>query len=136
MDIVPKPLFDVALGEGAFGYPGSAGSFCKSLLRTGRESQGVVISHHPAVYHGVPHCDTTTWGRAGTVLVTEPEAVIGQRYNTPSAERCRATRFFPAEWRQFRDHIPPELSEERLVDAYNTLLMDPDPAVRGAAAVA
>jgi proline iminopeptidase len=45
-----------------------------------------------------------------------------------------AGRFFPAEWHQFRDHIPVELRKERLVDAYNTLLMDPDPAVRDAAA--
>lgn len=47
-----------------------------------------------------------------------------------------AGRFFPAEWREFRGHVPAELREERLVDAYNRLLMDPDPAVREAAAVA
>jgi proline iminopeptidase len=45
-------------------------------------------------------------------------------------------RFFPAEWREFLDHLPAELREERLVDAYNTLLMDSDPAVREAAALA
>jgi proline iminopeptidase len=48
----------------------------------------------------------------------------------------QAGRFFPAEWHQFRDHVPAELREKRLVDAYNTLLMDPDPAVRDAAALA
>ena len=47
-----------------------------------------------------------------------------------------AGRFFPAEWQQFRDHIPADRRDERLVDAYNTLLMDPDPAVRDAAAAA
>jgi len=47
-----------------------------------------------------------------------------------------AGRFFPAEWRAFRDHVPSALHSIRLVDAYNTLLMDPDPAVRDAAAVA
>lgn len=47
-----------------------------------------------------------------------------------------AGRFFPAEWHAFRDHIPPELRSARLVDAYHTLLMDPDPAIREAAAVA
>lgn len=47
-----------------------------------------------------------------------------------------AGRFFPAEWREFRDHVPAELRELRLVDAYHALLMDPDPAVREAAAVA
>jgi proline iminopeptidase len=47
-----------------------------------------------------------------------------------------AGRFFPAEWRAFRDHVPAALRSERLVDAYNLLLMDPDPAVREAAAAA
>jgi proline iminopeptidase len=47
-----------------------------------------------------------------------------------------AGRFFPAEWRAFRDHVPEELRNMRLVDAYHVLLMDPDPAVREAAAVA
>jgi len=45
-------------------------------------------------------------------------------------------RFFPAEWRAFRDHVPAELRSARLVDAYHALLMDPDPAVHEAAAVA
>jgi proline iminopeptidase len=47
-----------------------------------------------------------------------------------------AGRFFPAEWRQFRDHVPGPLRGLRLVDAYHTLLMDPDPSVREAAAAA
>ena len=47
-----------------------------------------------------------------------------------------AGRFFPAEWHEFRDHVPDHLREMRLVDAYNSLLMDPDPPVRTAAALA
>jgi proline iminopeptidase len=47
-----------------------------------------------------------------------------------------AGRFFPAEWEQFRDHVPADLRDLRLVDAYNRLLMDPDPAVHDAAAAA
>lgn len=47
-----------------------------------------------------------------------------------------AGRFFPAEWRAFHDHVPEPLRGQRLVDAYNTLLMDPDPTVRDAAASA
>jgi proline iminopeptidase len=47
-----------------------------------------------------------------------------------------AGRFFPGEWRAFRDHVPPELRGLRLVDAYHRLLMDADPATRDAAAVA
>jgi len=46
-----------------------------------------------------------------------------------------AGRFFPAEWHRFRDHVPTELRDLRLVDAYNMLLMDPDPAVHEAAAI-
>ena len=49
-------------------------------------------------------------------------------------EGCR--RYFPAEWQAFHDHVPPELRHLRLVDAYNTLLMDPDVDVRRAAASA
>jgi proline iminopeptidase len=46
-----------------------------------------------------------------------------------------AGRFFPAEWHRFRDHVPAHLRDLRLVDAYNILLMDPDPAVHEAAAI-
>ena len=46
----------------------------------------------------------------------------------------QAGRFFPAAWRAFRDHVPNELRGMRLVDAYNVLLMDPDPEVHDAAA--
>jgi proline iminopeptidase len=47
-----------------------------------------------------------------------------------------AGRFFPAEWRRFRDHVPEPLRGMRIVDAYHTLLMDPHPAVHDAAAAA
>ena len=45
-------------------------------------------------------------------------------------------RFFPAEWQAFRDHVPTDLRHLRLVEAYNELLMHPDPAVHEAAATA
>lgn len=47
-----------------------------------------------------------------------------------------AGRFFPAEWQEFRDHVPERLRDERLVDAYAELLMDSDPQVHVAAAAA
>jgi proline iminopeptidase len=47
-----------------------------------------------------------------------------------------AGRFFPAEWHDFCDHIPPRLRGMRIVDAYHSMLMDPDPAVHMAAAIA
>jgi proline iminopeptidase len=43
-----------------------------------------------------------------------------------------AGRFYPAEC----DHVPVAMRSQRLVDAYNTLLMDPDPDVQEAAAFA
>jgi proline iminopeptidase len=45
-----------------------------------------------------------------------------------------AGRFFPEQWERFRDAVPPALRCERLVDAYASLLADPDPAVRDQAA--
>ena len=43
-------------------------------------------------------------------------------------------RYFPSEWQRLRDHVPREYRHQRLVDAYNELLMDSDPAVQAAAA--
>jgi len=67
-------------------------------------------------------------------------ALVLGAFNTGTAAdidwlTVHAGRFFPAEWRRFRDHVPAELSDLRLVDAYNILLMDPDPAVQQAAAI-
>jgi proline iminopeptidase len=87
-----------------------------------------------------------SWGSVLGAVYAErhPErvsAVVLAAVSTGTADdidwlTAHAGRFFPAEWREFRDHVPAELREERLVDTYNTLLMDPDPAVREAAAVA
>jgi proline iminopeptidase len=46
----------------------------------------------------------------------------------------QAGRFFPEAWEAFRSFVPPELEGLRLVDAYNRLVMDPDPAVHEPAA--
>lgn len=45
-------------------------------------------------------------------------------------------RFFPEQWDGFRDHVPAGLRELRIIDAYNQLLMDPNPTVHNAAASA
>ncbi len=47
-----------------------------------------------------------------------------------------AGRFFPPQWLEFYEHVPAELRHLRLVDAYNTLLSNPDPGVNAAAAAA
>lgn len=76
-----------------------------------------------------------SWGSAlgATYAERHPErvtALVLAAVGTGTAEdidwlTIQVGRFFPAEWREFRDHIPPELRHERLVDAYNTLLIDP-----------
>jgi len=43
-------------------------------------------------------------------------------------------RFFPEQWRRFRDAVPESERDGSLVDAYSRLLDDPDPAVRERAA--
>ncbi|MCU1358940.1 MAG: prolyl aminopeptidase [Ilumatobacteraceae bacterium] len=84
-------------------------------------------------------------------------SVLGATYAERHPERCSAVvlaavstgtradidwltvhagRYFPAEWHEFRDHVPAAMRDLRLVDAYHRLLMHPDPAVRNAAAVA
>jgi proline iminopeptidase len=45
-----------------------------------------------------------------------------------------AGRFFPAQWRRFRDGVPGPERDGSLVEAYNRLLLDPDPAVHDQAA--
>jgi proline iminopeptidase len=44
-------------------------------------------------------------------------------------------RIFPREWHRFAEAVPPALRGMPLVDAYATLLLDPDPAVRARAAL-
>lgn len=43
-------------------------------------------------------------------------------------------RIFPREWGRFAGAVPEQLRNQRLVDAYSTLLADPDPLVREHAA--
>jgi proline iminopeptidase len=85
-----------------------------------------------------------SWGSVlgATYAERNPERVIAlvlAAVNTGTAAdidwlTMHVGRYFPAEWQKFRDHVPPSLRNERIVDAYNTLVMDPDSAVREAAA--
>ena len=87
-----------------------------------------------------------SWGSVlgATYAERHPDRVTGLVLGAISLGRAEdidwltvhAGRFFPEEWRAFRDHIPERLRDRRLVDAYNELLMDPDPVVRDAAATA
>ena len=87
-----------------------------------------------------------SWGSVlgATYAERHPDRVIGVVLAAVSLGRredidwltVHAGRFFPEAWRAFRDHVPLPLRDRRLVDAYNILLMDDDPAVRHAAAAA
>jgi len=86
-----------------------------------------------------------SWGSVlgATYAERHPEcvrALVLGAFNTGTAAdidwlTVHAGRFFPAEWHRFRDHVPAELRQLRLVDAYHALLMDPDHTVHEAAAV-
>ncbi len=45
-------------------------------------------------------------------------------------------RCFPEEWERFRDGVPASARGDSLVEAYNELLLDPDPSVHERAAAA
>lgn len=45
-------------------------------------------------------------------------------------------RIYPQEWHEFQQHVPAEMRHQRLVDSYNSLLLEDDPAIRQAAATA
>lgn len=87
-----------------------------------------------------------SWGSVLGATYTErhPEHVLGVVLGAVSTGTAadiewltvHAGRFFPAEWHEFRDHVPLALRHLRLVDAYHQLVMDPDPAVHGPAAAA
>jgi proline iminopeptidase len=87
-----------------------------------------------------------SWGSVLGIAYAErhPERVVGVVVAAVSSGTpedidwltVHAGRFFPAEWRAFHDHLPVERRHERIVDVYNDLVMDPDPSVRDAAALA
>lgn len=87
-----------------------------------------------------------SWGSVLGLTYAErhPErvtAVVVAAISTGSADdidwlTVHAGRFFPQQWQEFRDHVPPGLRHLRLVEAYHRLLMDSDPDVREAAAAA
>ncbi|MGI9643216.1 MAG: prolyl aminopeptidase [Acidimicrobiia bacterium] len=45
-------------------------------------------------------------------------------------------RVFPQQWQAFRDHLPPDRRNGNLTQAYNDLLMNPEPAIHAPAASA
>jgi proline iminopeptidase len=87
-----------------------------------------------------------SWGSVLGLTYAErhPEQVVGAVFAAVSTGTAadvewltvHSGRFFPAEWREFANHVPTNLRDRRLVDAYRTLLMDTDPAIRDAAALA
>ncbi|MDQ2826452.1 MAG: alpha/beta fold hydrolase [Actinomycetota bacterium] len=87
-----------------------------------------------------------SWGSVLAVAYAERHparvaAVIAAALSTGTAAdidwlTVQAGRFFPAEWEAFKDFVPPCLRDRRLVNAYNELVMDPDPEIHAPAAYA
>lgn len=87
------------------------------------------------------HGDQSSGPPTLNAIPSERRPLVLAAVSTGTAEdidwlTVQAGRFFPAEWHAFREHVPSAMRDLRLVDAYNILLMDPDPAVHNAAATA
>lgn len=80
----------------------------------------------------------TTYAERHTNRVTAVVLLGGSTGTRADIEwlTVHAGAFFPAEWEAFHDHIPDGLRSLGLVEAYNALVMDPDPSVHGPAALA
>jgi len=61
-------------------------------------------------------------------------AVVGTSHREVEWVTSDMRRFFPAQWKQFRDGVPDADRDGSLVEAYSRLLNDPDSAVREKAA--
>lgn len=68
------------------------------------------------------------------------ELLLGSVVTTSRSEVHWVTRtmgrIFPERWQDFHDFLPPDSRDGDLAAAYNRVLMDPDPAVHGPAAMA
>ena len=146
--------FDVRRHRAVLFDQRAAGRSTPHASEEGVSWESIDMDHHVAdIEHLREHLNIqqwivfgTSWGSVlgATYAERHPDrvtAVVLAAISTGTAEdidwiTVHAGRFFPAEWHQFRNHIPPELRSMRIVDAYNTLLMDPDPHVREAAAAA
>jgi proline iminopeptidase len=88
-----------------------------------------------------------SWGSTLSLAYAEdhPDAVAamvlwgvttGRRSEADWLFRDGLEPLFPEQWEQRRNALPPELRDGDIIEGYSTLLFDPDPAVRHAAALA
>ena len=82
----------------------------------------------------------TTLGLAYAMAHPESvtELVLAAVVSTNSSDVAWVTRgvgrLFPQRWQAFRDHLPPDRRNGNLAQAYNDLLMSPEPAIHTSAA--
>ncbi len=146
--------FDPDADRGVLFDQRGAGRSTPHASENGVDWSAIDMGHHLADIEQLrEHLGIDTW----MVFGVSWGSVLGATYAERHPERVRALvlgavslgtaadidwltvgvrRFFPEEWRSFRDHVPAELRPLRLVDAYNELMMHADPAVNAAAAAA
>lgn len=147
-----RRAFDPAVHRAVLFDQRASGRSTPHASHDGVDWASIDMNHHVADIEALrTHLDIDRW----IVFGVSWGSVLGATYAERHADRVlgvvlgavslgraedidwltvHAGRFFPAEWRAFRDHVPEPLRGHRLVDAYNTLVMDPDPEVREAAA--
>lgn len=149
-----RRVFDPSLHRAVLFDQRAAGRSTPHASEDGVDWHSIDMAHHVADVEALRrHLGIERWIVFGvswgsvlgaTYAERHPERVIAAVLGAVSLGRAEdidwltvdAGRFFPSEWERFRNHVPQRLRRERLVDAYYTLLMDGDPAVRDAAALA
>jgi proline iminopeptidase len=147
-----RGLFDPAVHRAVLFDQRSAGRSTPHASEDGVPWASIDMTHHVADIERLrEHLGVDRW----IVVGTSWGSVLGAIYAERHPDRVRALvlaavslgrasdidwitvgvgRYFPAQWREFRDHLPVQMRDRRLVDAYHDLLMDPDVSVREAAA--
>ena len=149
-----RRAFDPAVHRTVLFDQRASGRSTPHASQDGVDWASIDLNHHVADIEALrTHLDIDRWIVFGvswgsvlgaTYAERYPDRVLGVVLCAVSLGRAEdidwltvhAGRFFPAEWRAFCDHVPEPLRGQRLVDAYNARVMDPDPVVREAAAQA
>jgi proline iminopeptidase len=142
-----RSAFDAAVHRAVLFDQRASGRSTPHASQAGVDWASIDMNHHVADIEALrTHLDIDRWIVFGvswgsvlgaTYAERHPDRVLGIVLGAVSLGRAEdidwltvhAGRFFPAQWRAFREHVPEPLRGQRLVDAYYTLLMDPDPAL-------
>lgn len=129
-------------GEPALVLHGGPGSGCAAWMRQLFNPDLERLREHLRIERWVVY--GLSWGcsLALAYAQTHPERVLGMVLQAVTmTRRCDVEwltlgvrRFFPQQWRAFRDGLPEQLLDENLAAGYAELLASPDAAVRERAA--